>query len=156
VYSNFKNKEDLFLALLETIYSQEMSELREMLGSSDVPSEERLGDFVGMIRNEMERIPENWGTLYLEFCLYALRNPAARARLNELEQADALAVADLIEGERQGLGIDPLVRPENTARIINALFRGIGLMRTLDPDADNEELLKDAMSFVARGLGVEP
>src|ERR1022692_1357490 len=77
VYSNFKNKDDLFLALIEAAYSREMTALKETLEHSDVPPEARLGDFVGLIRHEMDHIPDNWGALYMEFSLYAMRNPAA-------------------------------------------------------------------------------
>ena len=64
-----------------------MTALKETLEHSDVPPEARLGDFVGLIRHEMEQMPDNWGALSLEFTVYALRNPAARERLNELEEA---------------------------------------------------------------------
>jgi AcrR family transcriptional regulator len=154
VYSNFKNKDDLFLALIEADYNREMAALKETLEFSDIPPEARLGDFVGLIRNEIDQIPDNWGALYLEFSLYAMRNPAARERLNQLERMDIRAIADIIEQGRQDRGIQTHEAAENTARIIVALFRGIGLMRNLAPEAVGAGLLEDAMSFIARGLGV--
>src|SRR5271154_6402080 len=54
VYSNFKNKEDLFLALLEDAYARELSALKNTMALSDVPPEARLGDFVGLIGGELE------------------------------------------------------------------------------------------------------
>src|ERR1035441_1103937 len=89
VYSNFKNKDDLFLALIEAAYSREMTALKETLEHSDVPPEARLGDFVGLIRDELEQVPDNWGALSLEFTVYALRNPVARERLSELDRKRA-------------------------------------------------------------------
>ncbi len=77
VYSNFKNKEDLFLALIEANYARELGALRETLDGSDIAPADRLSDFVGLIRNEFEQVPANWNALYLEFVLYAMRNPAA-------------------------------------------------------------------------------
>jgi len=153
VYSNFKNKEDLFLALLEAAYDREMAEIKETLTHSDVPPQARLNDFVDLIRGERNDMPDNWGTLYLEFSLYAMRNPAARERLNALEARDIRAIAAIIEEGRQQLGIESVEWSEHAARIVVALFRGIDLMRTLDPAAAGEPLLADAMSFVARGLG---
>jgi AcrR family transcriptional regulator len=155
VYSNFKNKDDLFLALLEAAYSREMTALKETLEVSEVPPEARLEDFVGLIRGEMEQMPENWGFLRLEFLLYALRNPAARDRLNELEREDIAAIAEIIEAERGRRGIEMDEPPERAARIIVALFNGVNLMRTLDPEAAGEELLEGAVAFATRGLGVE-
>jgi AcrR family transcriptional regulator len=154
VYSNFKNKEDLFLALLEAGYDREMTALKETIEVSEVPPEARLSDFVGLIRGEMDHMPDNWGALYMEFSLYAMRNPVARARLNELEQADILAVAELIEQGRHERGIESDQSAENIARIIVALFRGIGFMGLMNPGAVGAELLEDAISFVTRGVGV--
>ncbi len=166
VYSNFKNKDDLFLALIEAAYSREMAALRETLEGSEVPAVERLGDFVSIVRNELDRGPQDWNALYLEFSLYAMRNPAARARLNELEADDIRNVAEIIERGRQegsaGLAapsgvLDPIEPSESAlqeARLITALFRGLGLMRSLNPDAVGADVLQEAMAFVTRGLGV--
>src|ERR1700677_4560553 len=57
VYSNFKNKEDLFLALLEDAYAREMSALKEAMEDSEIPPEARLGDFVRVIRGELDLVP---------------------------------------------------------------------------------------------------
>jgi AcrR family transcriptional regulator len=154
VYSNFKNKEDLFLALLEDAYARELSALKETMQSSDVPPEARLDDFVGLLGGELERAP-NMGALYLEFHLYALRNPAARARLNELEQEDVRAIADILEAEREQRGL-PIDEPvERTARLIVALFRGISMMRTANPEVAGKDLLEAAIAFVTRAQGIE-
>jgi AcrR family transcriptional regulator len=154
VYSNFKNKEDLFLALIEAAYTREMAALKEALEGSEVPPEARLGDFVGLIRNELSQVPDNWGALYLEFSLYAMRNPAALDRLNQIESMDVSAISEIIEDGRRQRGLDMDEGAENTARIVVALFRGIALMRALQPDGVDAALLEDAMTFVARGLGV--
>jgi len=154
VYSNFKNKEDLFLALLEDAYAREMTALRATIESSDIPPEARIGDFVSLIGGELDRVP-NMGALYLEFHLYALRNPAARARMNELEQEDIRAIAEILEVERAQRGIEVEVPAEQTARIIVALFRGISMMRTANPEVAGEELLEAAIAFVTRAQGVE-
>ncbi len=154
VYSNFKNKEDLFLALLEDSYAREMTALRATIDSSDVPPEARIGDFVSLIGGELDRVP-NMGALYLEFHLYALRNPAARARMNELEQEDIRAIAQILEVEHAQRGIEVEVPSEQTARIIVALFRGINMMRTANPEATGEELLEAAIAFVTRAQGID-
>ncbi len=153
VYSNFKNKEDLFLALLEDAYAREMTALKDAMVGSDIPPEARLGDFVALIRGELQRVP-NMGALNLEFQLYALRNPAARARMNELEQEDIDAIAEIITAERQQRGIQDDEPAERTARIIVALFRGIAMMRTADPEAVGDELLEAAIAFVTRAQGI--
>jgi AcrR family transcriptional regulator len=154
VYSNFKSKEDLFLAILEDAYAREMDALKEMMGFSDIPPEARLGDFVALISGELDRAP-SMGSLYLEFYLYALRNPAVRDRMNELEQRDIDAVAEILEAQRAQRGIEDEEPAERTARIIVALFRGINMMRIANPEAAGDELLEAAIAFVVRAQGVE-
>ena len=154
VYSNFKNKDDLFLALLEDAYTRELTALKETIADSDIPPEARIGDFVALVGGELDRVP-NMGALYLEFHLYALRNPAARARLNELEQEDIRAIAEILEAERVERDIDFDEPAERTARIIVALFRGISMMRTANPEVAGEELLEAAIAFVVRAQGIE-
>jgi AcrR family transcriptional regulator len=149
VYSNFKNKEDLFLALLEDAYAREMRALKDTLERSEVPPQARIGDFVGLIAGEMDRVP-NMGALYLEFHVYALRNPAARQRLNALEQEDIHAIAEILELERRQRGIEDDEPAERTARLIVALFRGISMMRSANPQVVGPELLEAAIAFVTR------
>jgi AcrR family transcriptional regulator len=154
VYSNFKNKEDLFLALLEDAYARERDALKEMMAFSDVRPEERIGDFVGLIGGELDRAP-SMSSLYLEFFLYALRNPAARARMNELEQQDIRAIADILEAEREQRGMEDQEPAERAARIIVALFRGINMMRMANPEAAGDDLLEAAIAFVTRAQGMQ-
>src|SRR5579863_10773918 len=52
VYSNFKNKEDLFLALLESHYEREMAAVRATLEATDGPPEAHLSNFVALIRDQ--------------------------------------------------------------------------------------------------------
>ena len=155
VYSNFKNKADLFLALIEANFEQDMEALRATLESSEIPPEARLSDFVTLIRDQTERVPYNWGTLYQEFCLYAMRNPKAREKVAEFDAMVVRGVAELIVDHRRRRGLEPLESAEHVARVIEALFRGIGLMRALDPEAVDEAFLQTAMTFVARALGVD-
>jgi AcrR family transcriptional regulator len=156
VYSNFTSKEDLFMALLEEAWAREMTALHKALEDSEIPPEARLGDFAGLVRGEIEQMPENWDTLYLEFALYALRNNSARARLAQLDAENIRAIATIIESGRERLGIESSESAVDAAKIIVALFRGIGLMRSLDPDMAEESLLASAMHFLTRGLGVDP
>ncbi len=152
VYSNFKNKDDLFLALFKANYEREMATLVATLEASDVPDVERLSDFVSVIREEERRVP-NAALLHQEFWLYATRNPEARARLVAIDEEAVLAVAELLRTRRNQDGMKPLDDPVRVARIIEAMFRGIGLLRVMQPDVVDDELLHTAIEFVARGLG---
>jgi AcrR family transcriptional regulator len=152
VYSNFKNKEDLFLALLEAGREREMEALHATLGASDIPPEARLPDFVGLIRDQTRDLGDTWDVLYQEFAHYAMRNPAAREKLAEFAAVSIAEVADLIGAERARHGVDPLENPEHVAKIIVALFHGLSLMRAVNAGAEDESFLETAMSFLAHGL----
>jgi AcrR family transcriptional regulator len=155
VYSNFKNKEDLFLALLESGYSREVESLKATMEASEVPAESRLTDFIPLIVEGADQSlsPGTWAVLYMEFALYAVRHPAARRKLAELDEDNIAAVAELISEDKTGLQDAESVK--RAARIVEALFRGISLMRVLDPDAVDEALLESALSFVSRALTSE-
>jgi len=153
VYSNFKNKEDLFLALLESRFASELEDLKAVLAQSEVGADDRLSDFVTLIveqPNDPARV--TWGTLYEEFHLYARRNPEARARLAELDRRDVASVAEILRTERVRLHLDPATSPEDAARITLALTRGIAMMQTTDPDAIDQRFLESMLEFLARAL----
>src|SRR5580704_14433973 len=57
VYSNFKNKEDLFLALFKANYDREMEALRATFEGSAAPPETRLSDFVALLRDDVMQMP---------------------------------------------------------------------------------------------------
>ena len=155
VYSNFKNKEDLFLALFKANYDREMEALRATLEASEAPPETRLSDFVALIREEVRLTPESFGLLYEEFWLYAVRNPAAREQLIRLEDENVRGIAEIIEAERVREGLEALESVERVARIISLLFHGIGRLRILQPEVADDSLIETAISLIARGLGVD-
>jgi AcrR family transcriptional regulator len=157
VYSNFRNKEDLFLALLGSIYAHAMEALHATIESSATPTESRLADFVALIRGQGIDAGNSWSVLYEEFHLYALRNPVAREKLVELDRHDVDQVARVIDGERRRHGFRPLESSTDAARIVIALMHGVGMMRSLDPDlADDDEFLSTVMAFIARALTSAP
>jgi AcrR family transcriptional regulator len=152
VYSNFKNKEDLFLALLETLHENEMVELQSTIESSDVPPESRLEDFVKFMREPPVDAGFNATALYLEFCTYALRNPTAREKLVALDEAMIDSVAEIMQTERAKQHIDSGDPIRDLARIVQAFSRGLAIMRALDPDCVDERFLETAIAFLARAL----
>jgi AcrR family transcriptional regulator len=152
VYSNFESKDDLFLALFKANYEQEMTRLRATLEASTVPPADRLADFVAFTGTEIERSPTS-PLLNLEFWLYAARNPDARARLAAIDDAAVTALADLLRAERAQEGMEPLEDAEGVARVIELFFRGIWLLRAIQPDVVDDALLETAIAFIARGLG---
>jgi AcrR family transcriptional regulator len=153
VYSNFENKEDLFLALFKADAERGMDALQATLDRSDVPGIARLTDFVTLVRNLPEPTDSTLGLLYLEFLLYAVRHPSARDQLRRIDEEATETLAQIIEEERRRQGIEPLASPAESARLVEALFRGIGLLALTEPDVVDDAFIESAITFVARGLG---
>ncbi len=153
VYSNFKNKEDLFLALFKANYDREMDALRATLTDSKAPPEARISDFVGLIRDQTRESGSNFSLLYQEFWLYAARNPEVREQLIRIDDEGARALAEILRSENERVGVEPLKSPLQTARLVEILFRGIGQLRVLQPEMVDDEFIEAAIAFVARGLG---
>jgi len=152
VYSNFKNKEDLFLALLEAHYQRELAAVRATLEGTDDPPEAHLSEFVTLIRDQAETLGDSWTMLYEEFCLYAMRNPSAREKLAAFDDLDIASVAEIIAVERKRYAMVPKESPEQAARIVVALMRGVSLMRAINPDAVDQPFLEALMAFMARAM----
>ncbi len=153
VYSNFKNKEDLFLALFKANFDREMDALRATLTDSKAPPENRISDFVGLIRDQTKQSGSNFSVLYQEFWLYAARNPVVREQLIRIDDEGARALAQILQSENERVGVEPLKSPLQTARLVEILFRGIGQLRVLQPEMVDDEFIEAAIAFVARGLG---
>lgn len=152
VYSNFESKEDLFLALLESRYVENMATLRGALDASGEHPEEHLSDFAALLETQFAGGPESWEALFLEFCVYALRHEPARERLASFFAGDVAEVAGLIEEERTRRGERAWEPAAHVAVIVTALSRGLNLLRAVAPDAVDQDVLESAMTFVARAL----
>src|SRR5438128_5855960 len=73
VYSNFKSKDDLFLALLDDRIEREFTAIQSELAGGPRPREQELPRMRDLVREQMWA-DDDWIALYLEFVLYALRN----------------------------------------------------------------------------------
>ena len=151
VYSNFKSKDDLFLALLEGRYESGYASLREFLADTETPHV--AADFIGRVTDELDDSSgEFWGPLYLEFLVYAMRNPEARERLAELERRDVESVAAIIQAERARHGLGDVHSAEDAARFVIALMRGMFTMRLIEGDAVDDRLVASVLDYLDRAL----
>ena len=155
VYSNFAGKEDLFLALAEAHIDETLTQVRSLLGASEVPPGDRLEDFA---RLALETFEQEQGStaLYLEFWLYALRHPGARQRLAAIDRALAAGIEAMILGERRRRGSTDHEETATAARLIVALFHGIGIVGLLDPDSVDAEFIGAAVRLVDRSFPDPP
>jgi AcrR family transcriptional regulator len=131
-YANFESKEDLLFALMERLVAERVEAVREILKSHD-----QLARRVRALRDYYAQIAcdRRWPLLLLEFKLFALRHPEARARLVERYRGLRAPGRELFETLLAQLG-RKLPVSSNAATIgLGALSNAILLENLLDPKA---------------------
>lgn len=148
VYSNFRNKDQLCLAVLEDIHAGEVAAIEEIFtGASTV--HEGIAVFEQWLPQMLSA--EGRTILGVGFGIAVRDSPELRAELAAMEQRMIAAVARLISSQAARLGLTPLLPAEDVAAVLVGLRIGIGMQRVLDPEAPIH-LLADTMRVLA---GVE-
>jgi len=146
VYSNFKNKEDLFLELFDDRLARQFALVEATL--EDEPSadpEDQMRRFEELILNLMWN--DEWTLLYLEFCVYAARNPEAKAKLAESARQSRRIVTE-IRKQRDFPDGDAPPNVVEFATVSLALFNGLGIDHLIDPDAVTRKTLAEALALL--------
>jgi AcrR family transcriptional regulator len=84
IYAHYANKEDVFLALMEHRVHTKFAAIYNKIQEEPVVSK-RLGVFKRWIVTQV--CDPSWGTLTLEFKLYAVRRPESKEKLLRLYEA---------------------------------------------------------------------
>ncbi len=154
VYSNFKSKDDLFLELLDDRIDRQFAVVTEILETGSHEAAEQFPRIREVLRSDMF-----WGdeflTLWLEFVLYAKRNPEAQAKLAASLQRSRAQVQALIEHEYATIGASSSYPMRDLAEISLALFSGLGIDRLVDPSAVTDETLDTTLAFLYDAMGVD-
>lgn len=151
VYSNFDNKADLFIALLDRYLDEGFAELEARLATVDNADDllTRLQSSA-VLKSKRDRAKF---LLIWEFRLYALRNPDVGKRLAEHEQTARVAIEKQIETSVARLGVTPPVSAARLAVILQCLEYGVELFHNLDPDGSAEAALSDALLIMLKASG---
>jgi AcrR family transcriptional regulator len=155
VYSNFRGKDDLFLALLDEHYERRIEAHRELFEQLELadPEEARVA-VARIIYAAYEREPA-WWALVADFSTHASRHEELSARLRDLRERFLAAMAELIAavGERQGLGYR--LSTQEVARATGALLRGLMLDWILDPGREERQaVFEETVAAFLRGVVV--
>jgi AcrR family transcriptional regulator len=144
VYSNFAGKDDLCLAVLDTIHA-EVAEavvgafegavsLDEALRALDVWADARLGD-------------PDWSALEAEFAARCRQQPELRAALEVRNRSIRDLIADVLRGTCERHGLRPPMPFEEAAHALLSLGIGLGLQRAVDPDL-SVQVLSDVVRVI--------
>src|ERR1700730_4115014 len=149
VYSNFKSKAELFHDRIE----RQFAVVSEVVQGGSPHAAEQLPRIRDLLRGG-SFWDDTWETLYLEFVLYAKRNPEARAKLAESARREREFVQHLIEDEHAAHGISPVYPTRELAEISMALFAGLSSHRVIDPESVSDQTLETALSMLYEAMGV--
>ena len=150
VYSNFKSKEDLFVAVLDHRIQTQVGAFTSALGDFDRPAEETQP----LIRDIVDSTWDDEGSaLYLEFVVYAARNPEAREKLAALLQRQHESIAGVIRREYERLGVEPEYPIDVLATISSALFEGLGVTRLINPELVRRDTVDAVLGFLWNTIG---
>jgi AcrR family transcriptional regulator len=149
VYSNFANKEDLVLAVLDDSFNQRMDDVLSQVDMDGTLEEQaRRGGALFMAMSEQER----WlDLLWLDFVTYAARNPEFGARLAARHRESQTAIAEvMVEGSAEREWSLPMPA-EKLALVVNALGNGLAMEKLIDPDGVPDELFGEVIALLWAG-----
>ena len=145
VYSNFKSKEDLFLALIDDRIERQTAAFSTELDTPAVPGDEQLPRIQDLIARNFDR---DMGALHFEFMAYAARNPETRAKLAVTARRERDAAIRLVTEEHERLGTVPAYPIPVLAQMMLALFDGLANLWFLDPELVDDDMLHDVLAFL--------
>lgn len=129
VYSNFRNKDELCLAVIDRIRSDQTAAVADALNAAT--TEERLAALESWAERTIGDI--GWTTLELEFGSQARRDPALRHELARRNR-EISEVAAAVMAQAESVGITPPPIPAHDLAVaVLAMGVGLGLFRALDP-----------------------
>jgi AcrR family transcriptional regulator len=150
VYSNFQNKDDLFLAVMDAESQRRVPLHVDML--LDAPSLEEGLRASAREYAQYARQQPNWTAVYVEFWTHAARRPELHRKVAERHERLLDTVTELLEEFARRWDVEFRVPVREVVRGYYALTRGMGLERLLDPQATPLAQFEEMFQAYAMGL----
>jgi AcrR family transcriptional regulator len=149
-YANFKNKEELFLAMLDERFAERLEEIEAVL-SSDAGLEDQAQQAGVDFTRYLAADPE-WQRLFTEFTAYAARDEDFREELVTRYRALRERIAEGFGVQADRLGVAAPLPMEQVALMTMAMAHGIAIEKLLEPDAVDDELYGTMLMIFFTGL----
>lgn len=133
VYSNFRNKDELCLAVLNRIRARKDAEMIESLDTADGP-DALLGAFASWWEGTAEDEP--WMVLETEYLAHARRDPELRREVAARNARIQHAMATLLTEYLRRCGIELPLSAETVATALFGMSVGLGLLHSVDDQFD--------------------
>ena len=150
VYSNFGNKQDLLLALVERESQRVGAEIVAAAGTAaDAPGKLRKGAaaWVSFLDREQDLF-----AVFMEFWAVAARDPELRRRNAELWGAVRTELGALVERHAEAEGKTLALPAEQIGAAVMALGDGLAIQRLEAPKAIPKDLLGDLLDALLSAL----
>jgi AcrR family transcriptional regulator len=149
-YANFRSKEELFLAMLDERFAEQLKKFDEqMAGEGEISDQAR--DAAVDFAHELSDDPE-WIRLYFQFAAHAARDESFRAELNTRNRALRARMAEIIARRSERIDLEPVVDPAELALMADAIIDGFAMHALLDPEEFPEDLHGKIWMIYVAGL----
>ena len=135
-YSNFKSKEELFLAMLDQKFGEEIERIEGALRTDETPDEAARHAGEDLIRF-MRSDPE-WERLYLEFVAYAGRNDEFRQELLTRCRAMDQRLEVVFGRWNEQIGIKAPIPLADITQMTSMMTQGFLVSQQIDPELGEE------------------
>ncbi len=136
LYANFRNKDELFLAVMQSSVEREMLNFRSIL-----ESDRDVYDRFQMMRESVGNLITNpaWVLLQAEFQAKALYDDTIRAAFLEQQERRRADGAILLRECASQLGLVLSASPEEIVAVLNSLTEGLALRQAISGQREPEK-----------------
>ena len=146
VYSNFKGKEDLFLATIDAHFEERLESIKRVM--QEEPDEQGTAHAAGMDFMDRLNADPEYFALFFEFWAYAQRNPAVKKKFLPRVQRFRSALAELFEAK----DVEMPLPADHLAAMLIAMAAGVAMERELDPKSVPDDTYALMLQYFFRGM----
>lgn len=147
VYSNFAGKEELCMAVLDSIHDEQISGVVTAF-TQGTDLEGRIDAFAAWAQEGVGK--PSWTALEVEFAAVARQSPYVASELKKRHREIVAAAADLVRHVTKEAGIELKMPAEQAATVLLSLGIGLAALRSLDSAVDIG-VLADTMRTLLSG-----
>ncbi|HTZ86750.1 MAG TPA: TetR/AcrR family transcriptional regulator [Solirubrobacteraceae bacterium] len=150
IYSNFSGKSELLLEIVERRFQSHIERLEAILNEEG--DTERKAIDIGTIFADYLSQERAWGKLFHEFCSVASRDEKIGLRFRDCYRARKEVIVRLVENEARRRGVELTAPVERIVMGVLALFTGLSVEKTIDPEGVDEAVFGEMLGLLATGV----
>lgn len=149
VYSNFDDKDALFLALVDDEFAWRLDQLRAALDeAADGPAAD--AEMAGRSMMRALTAHQDLHVLFSEFRVHADRSPATRRRLARHRRQIRATLAETVAAYAERADVELAMPADHLATVLLALTNGLALERLGQADAVPDEIFGEVIAALFR------